>query len=97
MEGVIAALNALIRAAVAFAAHVEKMMNSEPEFVKFQEPRNRFQGFDSASLCTRRAGTSNRFVVPAPVPGLVKRSTNTGSDRILFTIPGFENVQHITL
>jgi hypothetical protein len=35
MEAAIAALNALIQAAVAgaFAAHVEKIMNSEPEFV----------------------------------------------------------------
>ncbi len=50
----------------------------------FLEPRNRVRGILSASYVAWRAGTTNRVVVRGPpgwksIPGLLKRSTNTGS------------------
>ncbi len=50
-----------------------------------KQPRNRFQGIDSASLCNlAQAGTSNMVFVPGPpgwesIPGLLKKFTNSDS------------------
>jgi hypothetical protein len=43
--------------------------NPESEFVNVKEPRNRFQGIDSATNAAWRAGKSTRIVVPARQAG----------------------------
>jgi hypothetical protein len=91
-----AAIAALIQAAVAFAAHVKKLMDSESEFVTFKEPRNRFRHpmypggpVRQIGLLYRPARAGNRFL--GSLKGLQIRTPT----QMLFTIPGFDNVQHI--
>ncbi len=54
---------------------------SELVFVTFQEPRNRFQGIDSASQAGRYDIYGCLTGPPGweSIPGLLKRFTNTGS------------------
>jgi hypothetical protein len=58
-------------------------MSTEPVFVTFKEPRNRFRGIDSASLCTVawQVSTTNRDVVPA----------RQAENRFLGSLKGFKN------
>jgi hypothetical protein len=58
----------------------------------FKEPRNRFQGIDSASLCSLVALVRQIGFVPArqtpdweSIPGLLKRFTNSGPGTVPFS------------
>jgi hypothetical protein len=67
--------------------------NQSPYLYTFKEPRNRYQGIDSASLrnVAWQAGASNRVFKPAhleAIPGLLKRLTNTGSEPVFVNVYG---------
>ncbi len=48
--------------------HREIKIKPEPVFVKFMEPRNRFRGIDSASLCSL-AGRYDKYGCPTGLAG----------------------------